>query len=394
MNDPNKYLKSEHSNNQSHHSLFKSKSKSKSIKDSSDDSDIENNNESLMESSIDQDVISTIKSCSLTDEEDHDCDYNCQKSMNINSNHICQNDRDSENDDHSVSSQNKNNSRNSYESENKSRICLTSKSKSNYESNYESDNEVIIPKLIMQTWKDRNIPKKWKSSKESIKKHMKGWRYILMTDEDNLKFVGKYFPDFLPYYNKFEYNIQRVDAVRYMWLYIYGGIYMDLDFEVLKPMDDLFTKKDNSKVYLVSSGNIGVYITNSFMASKPRCKLWLDVIERMKKPLPWYYLGKHARVMNTTGPIMLTHVVTHSDYPYVRLPKSKINPCSVCDINKHVKGTYLRPLEGSSWASYDTAVYNYFMCNWKPLSTVLIILIVFIFLWIIIKLFITYFYKN
>jgi mannosyltransferase OCH1-like enzyme len=249
----------------------------------------------------------------------------------------------------------------------------------------EYSSDVVIPKLIMQTWKDKDIPKKWRRSQESIKKYMGSWKYVLMTDEDNRNFVKKHFSDFLPYYDKFEYNIQRVDAVRYMWLYMYGGIYMDLDFEILKPMDDFFTERNNSEVYLVSSGNIGVYITNSFMASKPRSKLWLDVIEKMKTALPWYYLGKHARVMNTTGPIMLTHVVTNSNHPYVRLPKNKINPCSVCDIHRPVKDVYLKPLEGSSWASYDTNVYNYFMCNWKPLSFILTLLIIFIIVWIIIK---------
>lgn len=245
--------------------------------------------------------------------------------------------------------------------------------------------DVKIPRIIMQTWKDHNIPKKWRESSQSIQEHMKDWKYVLMTDEDNRNFVKDHFPEFLSYYDGFEYNIQRVDAIRYMWLYIHGGIYMDLDFVVLKPLDDLFKDITNAEIYLVSSGNIGVYITNSFMAAKPKCKLWLDVIERMKKPLPWFYLGKHMRVMNTTGPIMLTHVVTNSSYPYIRLPKAKINPCSVCDLRCPLGDTYLRPLEGSSWVGYDTAVYNYFMCNWKPVSIFVVILVVFILLWIIIK---------
>ena len=160
---------------------------------------------------------------------------------------------------------------------------------------------------------------------------------------------------------------------------------MDLDFVVLKPLDDLFKKIMNADVYLVSSGNIGVYITNSFMASKPRCGLWLRVIEEMKKPLPWFYMGKHMRVMNTTGPMMLTHVVTNSTYLYIRLPKAKINPCSVCDLGCTLGDTYLRQLEGSSWTSFDTMTYEYFMCNWKSVSIFITVLIVFIIIWIILK---------
>ena len=36
----------------------------------------------------------------------------------------------------------------------------------------------------------------------------------------------------------------RVDAVRYFLRYHYGGVYADLDFEALKPLDALLVEKD------------------------------------------------------------------------------------------------------------------------------------------------------
>lgn len=241
----------------------------------------------------------------------------------------------------------------------------------------EGDLKVKIPKIIMQTWKDHDIPDKWKGSPQSIKEMMPDWEYVLMTDEDNREFVKKYFPDFLKYYDRFPHNIQRADAIRYMWLYINGGVYMDLDFEVLYPLDDLFY--NDVEAYLVSSSNVGSYITNSFMASKPGCKLWLEAIEAMKQPDRWYYQGKHITVMNTTGPIMLTHVVKKSRTVYGMLPGKLLLPCSVCNIFCRADNAYLKQLEGSSWITYDTKVYNFFMCNWKPLLVAigLIFLVIF-----------------
>ena len=247
----------------------------------------------------------------------------------------------------------------------------------------EDKNKVKIPKLIMQTWIDTDIPKKWKISPESIKEKMPDWEYVLMTDKDNRKFVKKHFPDFLPYYDNFPHAIQRADAIRYMWLYIKGGIYMDLDFEVLKPLDEFFTS--GSDVYLVSSSNVGSYITNSFMAAKPGCELWLEVIEAMKKPLPFYYLGKHMTVMNSTGPILLTHVVKKSKIVYGVLPSKLILPCSVCNIKCQSKGSYLRQLEGSSWITYDTKFYNFFMCNWRKLIFVIVLIGLLIFIILLIN---------
>ena len=232
-------------------------------------------------------------------------------------------------------------------------------------SDFDDNPDVKIPKIIMQTWIDNDIPDKWKCSPKSIKKMMPDWEYVLMTDKDNRKFVKKHFPDFLKYYDGFPHNIQRADAIRYMWLYVNGGIYMDLDFEVLHPIDSLFTS--DIDVYLVSSSNIGSYLTNSFMASKPGCKLWLDCIEAMKKPLPFYCAGKHLVVMNSTGPIMLTNVVTKSKIVYGMLPVKLILPCSVCNITCRTEGSYFRQLEGSSWITYDTKCYNFFMCNYKQL---------------------------
>jgi mannosyltransferase OCH1-like enzyme len=244
---------------------------------------------------------------------------------------------------------------------------------------YHQDNKVKIPMLIMQTWKNHDIPKKWQSSPVSIQKYMPGWDYVLMTDRDNRKFVKKHFPDFLPYYDRFPHNIQRADAIRYMWLYVHGGIYMDLDFEVQYPLDDLF--KSDSELYLVASGNVGTYLTNSFMASKPGCKVWLDMIEAMKQKLPWYYIGKHVEVMNSTGPIMLNHVVKKSKIVYSMLPSKLIMPCSICNIGScDTSESYLKPLEGSSWISYDTKFYNFFLCKWKRVIVFVVFLLILILL--------------
>lgn len=243
---------------------------------------------------------------------------------------------------------------------------------------------VTIPKIIFQTCWSHDIPPKWQSSPESIKNIMPDWKYVLMDDEENREFVIKHFPDFLPYYDAFPYNIQRADCIRYMWLYINGGIYIDMDLEVLNPLDELFSY--NNDVYLCKSGNVGSYFTNSFMASKPRCKFWLEVIEEMKKPLDWYYLGRHTVVMNSTGPIMLSHVAKKTDTVIGILPAKRIMPCSICNLKCATCESYLKPLEGSSWTSFDTTFYNFWLCNWKTVVAFLICLFLLILVfWIIRK---------
>ena len=57
-------------------------------------------------------------------------------------------------------------------------------------------NDVVIPKIIFQTWKNKTVPNQWKLSQDNIKKHFPGWKYVFFTDEDNRQFIQKYYPWF------------------------------------------------------------------------------------------------------------------------------------------------------------------------------------------------------
>jgi mannosyltransferase OCH1-like enzyme len=143
--------------------------------------------------------------------------------------------------------------------------------------------------------------------------------------------------------------------------------------ELQHPLDELFTQHHG--VYLVTSSNIGSCITNSFMASIPGHPLWLDCIEEMKKSLPSWCIGKHWKVMRSTGPMMIDNVVKKNKYNYIAIPNSLILPCSVCnDQCEETKQSYIKPLQGQSWIGWDTSIYNFFMCNWKTIAIILFII--------------------
>jgi len=235
--------------------------------------------------------------------------------------------------------------------------------------------EVHIPKIIMQTWKTNILPDEWKCSQTSIYKHMSSWKYVLLTDDDNRNFIKKHFPDFLSYYDKFPYNIQRADAIRYCWLYINGGLYIDCDYEFLAPLDELFTEDHN--LYLLHSVNNNTTITNSLMASKPHQKIWLDMIEHMKTPAGIYNITNYTCVMFTTGPIALTKI--GKNYKYKKLNSKVLNPYSLCfkesqKVMKH--GMLLKQLEGNSWVrdSFTTSCFKSTYCNFKYLYILFIII--------------------
>ena len=100
----------------------------------------------------------------------------------------------------------------------------------------------MIPKIIHQTWKNEKIPKKWKKAVKSCK--FEGYTYILWTDKKMDKFVEKYYPDFYDFYSSYKYVIQKCDAFRYLVLYKFGGIYLDMDL-LCKTKNLDISKNDN-----------------------------------------------------------------------------------------------------------------------------------------------------
>jgi mannosyltransferase OCH1-like enzyme len=62
-------------------------------------------------------------------------------------------------------------------------------------------------------------------------------------------------------------------------------------------------------IYLLHSADIKKNITNSIIASKPHQKIWLDMIEHMKKPVGIYNITKYTCVIYTTGPSALNNIV-------------------------------------------------------------------------------------
>jgi inositol phosphorylceramide mannosyltransferase catalytic subunit len=218
----------------------------------------------------------------------------------------------------------------------------------------------VIPKIIMQTWKTDELPEKWKPTQESINRYMSDWKYILMTDEMNRNFILKYFEDFIRYYDNFSYPIQRADAIRYAWMYINGGLYLDCDFELLGSLEELFTEEHD--LFLLASSNTPNIITNGFIAAKPRNKIFLEMMEEMKKSPGIYSIEKHLLVMNTTGPLAFNRVVKRSKISYKLLPSSKLNPYTICDNKYENPDTLMRPLEGSSWIDQTGQLYQKIYC--------------------------------
>ena len=187
-----------------------------------------------------------------------------------------------------------------------------------------------FPKIIFQTWKNKTPPNKMAYWADSWKTNNPDYEYVLWDDADNRRFVEEKFPWFLPTYDGYNAEIKRADAIRYMFLYTYGGIYADLDFECLKPFDTLLEEYQRYDIILgemessSSKWHLSNNIPNAIMISKPRCEFWIRVLKRMVEKAKF-----NGRPEVQTGPVVLKEVYSESWVERVKLlPSSVLYPIS------------------------------------------------------------------
>ena len=176
-----------------------------------------------------------------------------------------------------------------------------------------------IPKIIHQTWKTHTIPEKWWPFTEKVKELNPDWEYRLWSDADNDRLVKQEFPAFYDIFTGFSKNIMRADVIRYLIMYKIGGVYLDLDYEMLKPFDF-----DDHAVVLpmnrsVSFGDPEDAIGNCIFASIPNHQFWKDVIDDLQGNPP--IVTDYPQVIDATGPGLLTRIFFSKEYPDVYTPE-------------------------------------------------------------------------
>jgi mannosyltransferase OCH1-like enzyme len=108
---------------------------------------------------------------------------------------------------------------------------------------YENFDNNYIPKIIVQTWKTKNVPLKYINDVKSIKKYNSDFQFLFFSDEEIDEFLKKYYPIYYESYLKLPVKIQKIDYFRYIAIYHYGGFYFDLDMRGMYPLNDLLDKE-------------------------------------------------------------------------------------------------------------------------------------------------------
>jgi mannosyltransferase OCH1-like enzyme len=162
----------------------------------------------------------------------------------------------------------------------------------------------LIPLIVHQTAKTTDIPEQWRGFQHRVRSLHPSWEYKLWTDEENLALVSQSAPRWLPLYNVLPRAIMRVDMIRYIILYLFGGLYLDLDYEVFRPFDLV-----GETLVLPRESDPGeeVFLGNCILASVPGHPFWEHALTELETSFS--RLGRkplEQDVIWLTGPGLLT----------------------------------------------------------------------------------------
>lgn len=196
----------------------------------------------------------------------------------------------------------------------------------------------MIPRVIHQTWRDADPPAPLAALARTWRRLHPDWQWRLWTDADNRAFVAEHHPDFLAFYDAYPHPIQRVDAVRYLILQRLGGVFVDLDFEAVRPIDELLTSAcvfgREPQENCVARGR-DLIVSNAFMAAAPGHPFMADLADGLAVARP-RSADANTAILETTGPFYLTarHLAWRGPDPATILPSETLFPFSASQIER------------------------------------------------------------
>lgn len=208
---------------------------------------------------------------------------------------------------------------------------------------------MTIPKILIQTWKTKKLPEKFRLWSTTWKINNPEFKYLFFDDKDCFKFIYRNYSEYLSLYESLS-NIEKADVFRYLALHYYGGVYADMDTHCFKPISPLLDLFPNSVITGIEYHNPIQYL-QWFIACPKGCKVMIELVDEVYKrnlfkPLKSLFLTKNELVYYTTGPVMYTHVLRNSSESIVVLEKGKLGCYDQKLINHN---SYLQHCFVGSW---------------------------------------------
>ena len=141
----------------------------------------------------------------------------------------------------------------------------------------------MIPKIIWQSWKTKDLDPLIQDRLHTMMAMNPDYKHFLLTDDEIDHFVHTEYadcPDILACYDRLNIIVAKVDFWRYLVLYKYGGVYLDMDSTINQSLDGLIRPDDEA--IITREGHPGIFVQWAliFNAGHPILKSTIDLIVR------------------------------------------------------------------------------------------------------------------
>ena len=176
----------------------------------------------------------------------------------------------------------------------------------------------MIEKNIFQSWYTNKLHPLVQEKIDFFKKLNNDYTYHLYDDESMDDFVNVHFKgEIAECYNKLNIIVAKVDFWRYLVLYKYGGVYLDMDSNITKSLNELI--KEDDEAILTAEGNPNMYVQWALIFSKqhPILKKTIDlIVDNIKNN------SFPNNIHKMTGPSVYTKAINEV---HIELFNNKIN---------------------------------------------------------------------
>lgn len=148
-----------------------------------------------------------------------------------------------------------------------------------------SNESYKIPKLIFQTFESSNFSNEFQNIINTWKIKNPDYKYTFHDKNDRVNFLTSNFaPNVINAYNRIIPGAYKADLWRYCVLYIYGGVYADIDTLCLGSIDSFLNNDIElmAPIDLNTTPSDGPHnVANGFIAVVPKSPIMLDCINQV-----------------------------------------------------------------------------------------------------------------
>ena len=145
------------------------------------------------------------------------------------------------------------------------------------------------------------IQPKWVSARRTCVQHSPGFVHMYWNESAVEEFLKGHYAWFLPVYYSYTYPVQKFDAVRYLLLYHYGGVYLDMDVICRVSLSSVIRSFPLDSQVILQEVDPSGYATNSILFSHARHGFFHYLMHHLEESHQQYFFP-YMTIMFSTGP--------------------------------------------------------------------------------------------